>query len=146
MNILGQKRPLFENRKFHYYIYIVILEYAHKNYLVRQTQKLTFLFRKHLPINHQRVYGKGKPTPTLYSHHGARVCFLLAVSISKIQQTWNWTGTFAFILPHNRLVLICAHAQNLLRWNFSKITLHWNANYSAPKAVTLVIRLVNEIY
>ena len=68
------------------------------------------------------------------------------VNMLKIQNVWNWSDTFAFILSKQRPDLVSAHAQNFFSWNLAKITLQGNANCSVPKTVTGVITVGNGRY
>ena len=40
------------------------------------------------------------------------------VNMFKIQNVWNMSDTFAFILPQQRPVLVTAHAQNFLTLSY----------------------------
>ena len=59
--------------------------------------------------------------------------FLLAGNIWMIQQTWNSSSTFAFILSQKRLNLVSAHAQNFCSRRLSKKTYNGNKIAHPPR-------------
>ena len=68
------------------------------------------------------------------------------VIMLKIQNVWNLSDTFAFILPQQRPVLVSAHAQNFFSWCSAKKTLQGNTNCTAPNTVTGVSKVENETH
>ena len=94
---------------------------------------------------------------TSFKHFGSSTCSIplclwptqnwgLNLNMLKIQNVWNSSDTFAFILHQQRPVLVSAHGQNYFRWNLVNQNVAGNANCSALKTVIGVTKVANEIY